>query len=45
MQSRLAKHVTEFGDELYLQISRARDETFSKFPAMKEELQEKQDPR
>ncbi len=40
MQKRLEDEVTEFGDELYLDISRAKDEIFSKFPSIKKKYNE-----
>lgn len=42
MQSRLEKWATDGGDELYLTISRARDETFQKFPSIKARFDQSQ---
>jgi len=39
MQGRLSKQVVEYADKLYLDISRARDETFKKFPSIKDEFE------
>jgi len=39
MQSRLKKEISEYGDKLYLDISRAKDYTFSKFPFIKRNYQ------
>jgi len=38
MQNRLEKVVTEHADKLYLDISRAKDEIFPKFPSIKEDI-------
>lgn len=40
MQSRLEKLVEEYADTLYLDISRAKDDTFSKFPSIKKRYEE-----
>lgn len=40
MQRRLEKQVEEYGDKLYLDISRAKDDTFSKFPSIKKRYEE-----
>ena len=42
MQRRLENEVTEFGDKLYLNISRAKDDTFNKFPSIKKRYEEYQ---
>ena len=42
MQSRLEKLVEEFGDTLYLNISRAKDDTFDKFPSIKKNYEDYQ---
>jgi hypothetical protein len=39
MQARLEKQVTEYADELYLAISRAKDDVFSKFPTIKADIE------
>lgn len=41
MQSRLTKQVEEFADTLYLDISRARDDIYSKFPSIEVNIKEK----
>lgn len=40
MQSRLEKRAEEYGDTLYLNISRAKDDTFDKFPSIQKRYEE-----
>ncbi|AUZ83801.1 hypothetical protein [Methylophaga nitratireducenticrescens] len=40
MQGHLNKQVTEYADKLYLDISRARDDIFTKFPSLKDSYEE-----
>jgi len=37
MQRRLTKQVVEFADKLYLDVSRAKNDIFSKFPSIRDE--------
>ncbi|MES9868071.1 MAG: hypothetical protein ABW149_00015 [Sedimenticola sp.] len=41
MQSRLEKQVSEFADKLYLDVSRARDEIYKKFPNIEAGIKER----
>lgn len=40
MQSRLEKQVDEYADKLYLNVSRAKDDTFGKFPSIKKSYED-----
>ena len=42
MQKTLNKYVKTYGDKIYMQIAKAKDDIFTKFPQMREEIERKQ---